>query len=279
MKNTANIIDFCEQMALDSGIVELTSAEITSQVPSYLKALESVRLVGGTNKRYRPVTIVSYGSSVPFRVDIQTFALTNLHSEIIAGWYNSCINIKMKLNLPMTYNDNSAFTIPICDVKYNANDNYGFCFWIRFKDGINAIAEHKFMLQKIGKKLQNNGMIESYLTNICSPDSERKHDIFPKTIHESIGNNLHLRIPINSNGWASTKHGSIVFVNRWIHSTRCDVKIVQQGCGSGVIIKTPLSLMNNVSERKEQNMFMRERNWKLFLSELLANEVKRSEKK
>jgi hypothetical protein len=110
-------------MSFNLEIGELTSAEVSWQTASYFEVLESVRFIGDTNKKYRPVTSVYYGSSTPFRVDTQTFVLISLNSEVVADWYNNYINIKMTLNLQISNNDGSTFIIPTWDAKYDTNYN------------------------------------------------------------------------------------------------------------------------------------------------------------
>jgi len=47
------------------------------------------------------------------------------------------------------------------------------------------------MAQNVGKKLQNYGIVESYVTGVYTPDNERRHDIFSKIAHEDVWNDLY----------------------------------------------------------------------------------------
>jgi hypothetical protein len=64
---------------------------------------------------------------------------------------------------------------------------------------MDVIADYNFMVQNIGKKLQNYSIVESYLTNVCTPNTENIHDTFSKTTHEDRWNNLYESRLFNAN--------------------------------------------------------------------------------
>ena len=161
---------------LNTEINEFSAQANLTQVASYFNIVDNAVKTGDTNKKYTFSTNACNAPSAPIRKGGWTSVIISPTCDNMVDLYNSYITAQMKVQIKGL----GCSTIPErCKAPR---------IWIGFKDSLQAISQYQILANGQSIYTQSNAIEEAYITDLATPESVKKVDVFSKARHKDIWN-------------------------------------------------------------------------------------------
>lgn len=151
-----------------------------TQVGSYFDVIEQSIGVGDTNKKYHISTNSCYSPSCPITNGSWTSINISPTSDNTIDLTNTFITAKFTFKLkPGTALSTASGATAQTGINKPA-------FWIGYKDSMDSVISYQILANGNGIYTQNDAILESYITNLATPEAVKQSDVFSKVTHSII---------------------------------------------------------------------------------------------